>query len=127
MMTRSNSTSERPAHVPIQTLGCTPRSGVSIASKVPECLDFDERLLDDATLRAHLDELAHLAEQLEATLKLTPQSRAERVALQDLIAPLVENRAFGGQVAYTHFGQRWLDTLIASRAGVRLVRLQLSS
>lgn len=125
-MGRSNSSSERPMML-VQTLGCTPRSGVRTTSKPPESLDFDERLLDESTLRQHLDELARLADNLDVTLKMTPQSPAQRVNLQDLVAPLVENRAFGGQVEYTYASKRWLDTMIASRAGVRLVHLQLSS
>jgi hypothetical protein len=125
-MRRSNSSSERPIPL-VQTLGCTPRSGVRSTSKPPESLDFEERLLDEHKLRQHLDQLARLADDLEVTLKMTPQNPAQRVTLGDLVAPLVENRAFGGQVEYTYLGKRWLDTMIASRAGVRLVHLQLSS
>ncbi len=110
----------------MQTLGCSPQSGVHEASKPPESLDFDERLLDETRLRRHLARLSRLAEDFEVTLKRSPQEPAEHVDLEELIAPLVENRAFGGQVEYTYWGHRWLDTLIASHAGVRLVRLQLS-
>lgn len=126
-MRRSNSSSERPAPLPVPTLGCTPRSGVSLRSKPPESLDFEERLLDESKLQDYFEKVARIAEGLEVTIKATPHSPAERVRLQDLVAPLVENRVFGGQVEYTYWGQRWLDTLIASRAGVRLVHLQLSS
>jgi hypothetical protein len=111
----------------VQTIGCTPRSGVSITSKPPESLDFEERLLDGEGLQRHFDRLIQLGEELKVTLKETPQSPDQRVTLTDLVLPLVENRVFGGQVEYIYSGHRWLDTLIASRAGVRLVHLQLSS
>lgn len=110
----------------MQTLGCTPQSGVHVASKPPESLDFEEQILDEERLRGHLARLSRLAVDLEVTMKMTPQSPAKQVSLQDLVAPLVENRAFGGQIQYTYWGCRWLDTLISCRAGVRLVRLQLS-
>lgn len=96
-------------------------------SKPPESLDFEEKLLDAVKLGQHLSWLSRAAEDLVVTLKMSPQSPAQAVDLQGLVLPLVENRAFGGQVEYTYFGKRWLDTMIASRAGVRLVRLQLSS
>lgn len=125
-MRRPESSSERPGPPPVQTLGCTPQSGVHVASKPPESLDFEEQILDEERLRGHLARLSRLAVDLEVTMKMTPQSPAKQVSLQDLVAPLVENRAFGGQIQYTYWGCRWLDTLISCRAGVRLVRLQLS-
>ena len=111
------------------TLGCTPKSRPAQmpCAEAPSSRELDEQLLDERQLRLHLLDLEAMGEGLEVTLKGSPGTSAERVGLMDLISPLVEQRAFGGQVAYGRAGHQWLDTLIATQRGVRLVRLQLSA
>jgi hypothetical protein len=39
----------------------------------------------------------------------------------------VKMKIFGAQIRYLRGGSLWMDTLIATRGGVRLVRLQLTA
>lgn len=114
-------------HRKVDTLGGTPRSGVRMVSEPPVSLDFEEKLLSDQDLRAHLQEIQTVGADLQVTLKRNPRAKASRSTLEDLISPLVNNEVFGAQVEFSRGGHRWLDTLISTRSGVRLVRLQLTA
>ena len=111
----------------MDTLGGTPRSGVAAVSEIPPSLDFEERLLSEAELRAHLQEVKAVGGDFQVTLKRSPRARASECSLSEVILPLVKNEAFGAQVEFSQGGHRWLDTLISTHHGVRLVRLQLTA
>jgi hypothetical protein len=114
-------------HGKVDTLGGTPRSGVRMVSEPPMSLDFDERLLNEAELRAHLQEIQAVGADFLVTLKRSPRAKARECTLEDVVLPLVSHEVFGAQVEFSGGGHRWLDTLISTRSGVRLVRLQLTA
>lgn len=109
-----------------QTLGSGLPSGSGPFSSPPESRELDERMLDEGQLRVHFARLQANVEGLEVSMKRTTEAVSESAHLEELILPLVKSTIFGAQIQYLASGSRWLETLIATRTGVRLVRLQLT-
>ncbi len=87
--------------------------------------ELGHTVLDEAGLRLLFADLAQQSRLLEATLRPTPLSRPRPVKrLRTLLLGLLERRVFGAQLRYEHAGLVWLDTLIATTGGVRLVRFE---
>ncbi len=85
--------------------------------------ELQHTVLDEAGLRSLFADLTDRS-LLEATVRASPSARPRRVTrLGRLLTRLVERRVFGAQFRYEHGGAIWLDTLIATTGGVRLVRL----
>jgi len=90
--------------------------------------ELGHTVLDEAGLRLLFADLAKQSRMLEATLRPTPLSRPRPVKrLRTLLLGLLERRVFGAQLKYEHAGLVWLDTLIATTGGVRLVRFEARS
>lgn len=107
---------ERPAR---KEASDSPESGVRLA-------DIREAMLDDAELRSLFSDIATYGKVLEATVKPSPRSRPELIRrLPELYLKLVERRVFGAQIRYEFDDGVWLDTLMATPSGVRLVRVRL--
>jgi hypothetical protein len=95
-------------------------------AEVRELADVREAMLDDEQLRALLSDIATYGEVRELTVKSAPRSRPDPVSrLPELYLKLVQRRVFGAQIRYLLEGQVWLDTLIATPEGLRLVRVEL--
>lgn len=88
--------------------------------------DLREAVLDDEELRALLSDIATYGEVRELSVQASPRARSEKVArLPELYLKLVQRRVYGAQVRYEINGAAWLDTLIATPQGLRLVRVEL--
>jgi len=60
------------------------------------------------------------------TAKAYPRARPEtKLRLPELYLKLVERRIYGAQVRYEFDSGSWLDTLITTPSGCRLVRVRL--
>jgi len=96
-----------------------PDSGVRLA-------EIKEAVLDDSELRTLFADIATYGKVLEVTMKSTPRSRSDPVRrLPELYLKLIERRVYGAQVRYEFESATWLDTLITTPAGCRLVRVRL--
>lgn len=87
---------------------------------------LQDAMLDEATVDRLFADVANGAELLEIVLKggaaqLTPEPNPTSLAAAR--GALREGRVFGVQLRYRFAGTEWWDTLIATRAGVRLVRI----
>lgn len=87
---------------------------------------LQDAMLDDATVDRLFDDVASAAQLLEIVLKgsaeqVTPDPTA--TSLVSARRALREGSVFGVQLRYRFAGTEWWDTLIATRAGVRLVRI----
>ena len=81
--------------------------------------------LDEEAYHALLADLASL-DALEVAVKHTAQQRSEEGrawTLAEARAALDEGRVRALQVRYAHEGQVWIDTLVRTPSGVRLVRI----
>lgn len=123
-MDQFDSQSDRKRRMVAQTLGSG--LGSEDGSSLPESRELDERLLDEGQLRVHFARLQANSEELEVSVKRTTESVSESAQLEELVLPLVKSTIFGAQIHYSAGGCRWLETLIATINGVRLVRLQLT-
>jgi len=96
-----------------------PDSGVRLA-------DIKEAVLDDAELRTLFADIATYGKVLEVRMKASPRATPDPVRrLPELYLKLVERRVYGAQIRYEFEKACWLDTLITTPAGCRLVRVRL--
>jgi hypothetical protein len=87
-----------------------------------------EATLDDATLAALFRDLEALTTAVEVVLKRGAQRHGEHepaVTLPMAYQLLVHREVRALQLRYTHEHKLWCDTLIASEAGTRIVRMVL--
>jgi hypothetical protein len=99
--------------------GASPESGVRLS-------EIKEAILDDAQLRTLFADIATYGKVQEVTMKASPRSRPENVRrLPELYLKLVERRLYGAQIRYEFESAAWLDTLVTTPAGCRLVRVRL--
>lgn len=99
--------------------GRSPESGLRLAQ-------IKEAILDDAELRALFADIATYGRVEEVTMKAAPRARSEVVRrLPELYLKLVERRLYGAQIRYEFDGGYWLDTLVTTPNGCRLVRVRL--
>jgi len=99
--------------------GTAPESGVRLS-------EIKEAILDDAQLRTLFADIATYGKVQEVTMKASPRSRPENVRrLPELYLKLVERRLYGAQIRYEFESAAWLDTLVTTPAGCRLVRVRL--
>lgn len=89
-------------------------------------MNLQDAILDDATVDRLFDDVASSAQLIEIVLKgsaeqMTPESTATTLA--SARRALRDGSVFGVQLRYRFAGTEWWDTLIATRAGVRLVRI----
>jgi len=90
------------------------------------CSGVRESVMDDEQLRALLSDIATNGEIIELSVKASPRARPDAIArLPELYLKLVQRRVFGAQVRYELSGAEWLDTLIATPDGLRLVRVAI--
>ncbi len=96
------------------------------AESVPPLADLQEAILDDDQLRDLLSDISTYGKVLGLSVKSSPRGRPETISrLPELYLKLVQRRVFGAQVRYEFDGSTWLDTLLATPTGVRLVRVEL--
>jgi hypothetical protein len=88
--------------------------------------DVREAVLDDEQLRALLSDIATYGQVRELSVKAAPRARPDAITrLPELYLKLVQRRVFGAQIRYDFEDKSWLDTLIATPEGLRLVRVEL--
>lgn len=97
-----------------------------------QAIDFPELhqgLVDDATLDALANDLAACAELLEIRLKggATRYSDDAPVDITEAVDALRQSRVRGVQLRYRYQGVVWVDTLVDTLAGIRLVRSRIPS
>lgn len=81
-------------------------------------------VLDEPTLARLFEELG-AAEVLEVTLRQPGALRSspERVTLAEARRALASGAAAGAQIRYRHAASQWVDTLLATPEGTKLVRI----
>ncbi len=87
-----------------------------------------EATLDEAALAALFRDLQALDTPVEVVLKRGAQRHAEQepeVTLPMAYQLLLGREVRALQLRYTHEQKLWCDTLIASEAGTRIVRMEL--
>lgn len=100
----------------------------SAAPNLNELPQLEESLLNEQQLRALLSDVATYGRVLEATVKANARSQPAAAArLPELYLNLVERRVFGAQLRYEYKRSVWLDTLIPTKDGVRLVRIEFDT
>jgi hypothetical protein len=98
---------------------------ISLLEGVP-LPELQDAVLDLATLRQLLFDIATQTELLEVRLKGEPRSyaRVDPCDLVEAAAQLLDRRVLGVQVRYRYRGAEWWDTLLGTQGGVRLVRVR---
>jgi hypothetical protein len=88
--------------------------------------DLQSSALDPETLEQLFFDLSQLAEVLDVRLKAAPTARANPVApsLEDARLALVQGQTLAAQIRYRFRGVEWIDTLMKTAEGVRLVRMR---
>lgn len=89
-------------------------------------MNLQDAILDEATLDRLFDDVATSAELLEIAFKggseaMTPEPTA--ASLASARRALRDGAVFGVQLRYRFAGTEWWDTLMPTRNGVRLVRI----
>lgn len=96
-----------------------PDSGIRLS-------EIKEAVLDDAELRTLFADIATYGKVQEVTMKASPRSIPDVVRrLPELYLKLIERRVYGAQIRYEFENACWLDTLITTPGGCRLVRVRL--
>lgn len=87
--------------------------------------DLQDAVLPAGVLASLLNDIDQCSELLEVRVKARAyaHSSASAVHLDDVPSHLQAGHAV--QLRYRHNGSQWLDTLIPSDGGVRLVRIQV--
>lgn len=93
-----------------------------------ELPDLHEAILDAQTLRAYATDLLDCAVIFDLQLKRAPQAyvpdSASALSLDEALSALERREALGLQVRYLWQEKVWLDTLMWTAQGLRLVRIQ---
>lgn len=101
-------------------------AAVPEAPTVQELLlpDLQEALLNSERLEAYLDELRSSGATVIVAVKGDAQARPRSdVSLVTLCSELLAQTIHSAQLRYAFGGARWVDTLIRTSEGVRLVRI----
>lgn len=86
--------------------------------------DLQEALLKTEQLAAYLEELRQSGTTVAVTVKGNAQARAHgAVTLAEVGTELLAQSVHSAQLRYVYGGARWVDTLIVTPKGVRLVRM----
>jgi|GEM_PF-2377018 len=108
-----------PQRASTQEQGASPQSGLRLT-------EIKEAMLDDAELRKLFADIATYSRVEEVTMKASPRARSEVVRrLPELYLKLIERRVYGAQIRYEFDSACWLDTLVTTPSGCRLVRVRL--
>ena len=96
------------------------------AERTPPLPDLNQAVLDESSLESLFRDFVACTKVLDVTVKtaadrMTPQ---KRVTLDDAKALLLSNLVRGVQVRYLYDNAEWWDTLMATPAGVRVVRIR---
>ena len=96
------------------------------SSAPPSLVELDEVILTGAELQDMVTMLDRRSEQIVVRVKRSADSLThETVTLRQLAPLLLRKQVFGAQIQYSYKSGRWLDTLVVTMEGVRLVRVQL--
>lgn len=98
-----------------------------MSDAAPKLPVLQQTVLDAATLEALFRDLAQCTQILGVIPKGAPQAYAAEkgISLDAAREGLVSGAFRGVQVRYRYENQEWCDTLLATPAGVRLVRISL--
>jgi hypothetical protein len=86
--------------------------------------ELDEALMQLGDLRGYLDRIASEAFEAKVTVKATDEAPAVEHGIDQVFDLLARGAIYGVQLEYVFQRQRWLDTLIATSRGIRLVRVR---
>lgn len=91
--------------------------------ELPELLD---QVIDEATLLTLVGDIEALTRVQEVLVKGAPADRAQTGALtpRQAVELLRTGQVRGVQIRYHHDGVDWLDTLMRTPAGTRVVRMR---
>ena len=97
---------------------------LSDGSPLPEIC---QEILDESILNQLVVDIETCTQLLEVIPKYGPDTYVEdgaKVGLRDAVSMLLSGQLRGAQIRYVHEGSQWWDTLMATPAGVRLVRIK---
>lgn len=86
--------------------------------------DLQEVIFDGGQLRAYLDELHSTGTSVVVTVKRSQRSQVRGdVSVTNLCSEFIAKSLHSAQLRYSHSGTRWVDTLMITPGGVRLIRM----
>lgn len=93
----------------------------------PALVEMDEVVLTGDEVLCMVRMLDTSAKQVVVRIKREADSPThEAVTLRELAPLLLRQKVFGAQIQYSYDSGRWLDTLVVSSAGFRLVRVPIT-
>lgn len=93
----------------------------------PSLVEMDEVVLNGDEVIRMVRMLDTRAKEVIVRVKRHADSAAhEPITLRDLAPLLLLQKVFGAQIQYSYDSGRWLDTLVVTSAGFRLVRVAIS-
>lgn len=103
-----------------------PGRNLVVSLDPPELPTLTQSVLDEATLQSLISDLLQCTQILELTTKGGEQLRAqkEKSQLPELVAGLKAGAFRGLQIRYLWEEKEWIDTLLATPEGLRLIRIE---
>lgn len=96
------------------------------SSTPPTYVDMDEVILNGEELHSMVRSLKARAKNVVARIKRAAESpHHDTIALAELAPLLLRGQTFGAQIQYSDGSGRWIDTIVVTNDGFRLVRLRV--
>lgn len=110
----------------VDTSGPGMRKPNSPSISPPSLVELDEVVLTGDEVIRMVRMLDHRAKELIVRVKREADSPThETITLRELAPLLLRQKVFGAQVQYSYESGRWLDTLVVTNCGFRLVRVPI--
>lgn len=111
----------------IDTSGPGMKKPSSYSVSPPSLVEMDEVVLTGDEVLGMVRMLDTRASDVIVRVKREADSPAhDPVTLRELAPLLLQQKVFGAQIQYSYGSGRWLDTLVVTSAGFRLVRVSIS-
>ncbi len=92
----------------------------------PSLVEMDEVILNGDEIIRMVRMLDSRAQHVVVRVKRSADSTThESISLPELAPLLLRQQVFGAQIQYSYDSGRWLDTLVVTSSGFRLVRVPL--
>lgn len=111
----------------LDTTGPGTKKAHSHSVSPPSLVEMDEVVLTGDEVIRMVRMLDSRAKDVIVRVKREADSPAhDTVMLRELAPLLLRQKVFGAQIQYSHDSGRWLDTLVVTSCGFRLVRVPIS-